>query len=89
VASHRHAASSTWEAEYGGRLEHPLRKGLSVFVEKQWRAFYPPGSDSAACCSEERTILRVSGVIKSARDLRLVLAKLSHLQDQIRPEVRR
>jgi hypothetical protein len=88
VAEHRHVTSSEWERNFGKAENHRVRKGLIVAVEPEYRCLYPPGN-RAACCVEDRTVLRVYGEIKNSRDLRLVLARLAELQDQIKAEVRR
>src|SRR5688572_24932166 len=81
--AHRHHVASDWFA-HGTRRYcfHRIRKprgraaGLSIWVEPEYRHLYP-GGDRAGCCTEERIVVRIYGVIETTRDYQAVSRWLS------------
>lgn len=89
ACKNRHARGD-WSDRPGDahKRTETIRRGLSVTLVDQYRYSYPKGKGhgASACCEHARTIIRVTGVVASDRDVELVQAAIRRLSIWVAPE---
>jgi hypothetical protein len=89
ACKNRHARGD-WSDKPGDahKRTETIRRGLTVTLADQYRYSYPMGKGhgASACCEHARSIIRVTGVIASARDVERVQEAIRTLSIWVSPE---